>query len=401
MNPINSVVDGAIVNLTMAMIDTSNNIFTEVATGFFIDQTHVVTVAHAILTPAPRVPASTYYLTRVQRIIGTVNYNNEGYASDFKLIGLSPINDVAVLEATGTLPPHTFLKFGDTYTTPPGTVLYVIGDLLNRDIRAISSGILRDNRMTYQGSPILPELVDANISIGGGVSGSPIFTADGTVVGLVSFTLNWLQTEGYLISTGTTAGPVTSTIKMVVDDILAGKNVHTVTDVFGNWLHWQMPGLNATFNYVQPVSLLTAINGISTAALNAPLPQTTNEGVFVTSIDDGSPLSGYLSVGDMIVAINGITVGYESSSQSSIGEILKSLTIGSNVTLTIKTSASNYSATGSVSVTLQPLSHKYDIIYNDAQTLSTSYVTRVAYKLGSANASATATIVNSSSTANS
>lgn len=392
MSTINEL-QSAAVTLTLSVVTPSGKIATQLGTGFFIDSVHVVTAAHVVLTKLPRVPASSYYLTRVQSIIGVIQNGSNSDVIGLKLIGLSPINDVAVLEAINP-PSHATLSFVDPSSIIAGTQLFTYGNLLNRDVRAISSGVMRDDRMTYQGSPILPELIDANISIGGGVSGGPIATAEGGVVGLVSFTLNWLQSQGYLISTGTTVGPRSGTIQKIVNDILAGNNTVTVSDPYGDWLHWQMPGLNATFNYVQPMSFLTAINGISVDGLNAPLPTSVNVGVFVTDIPSGSPLEGILAVGDMITAINGTPVGYESSSQSSVGEILLGLSVGSSVSITYA-KASNYLSSLTTSVTLQPLSSTYDVIYSSAQVLSTDYTTRVAYNLGSGNALAPPTVSSS------
>jgi len=383
MSTINQL-QSAVVTLTLSVVTSSGTIATQLGTGFFIDSTHVITAAHVVLTKFPRQPASSYYLTRVQSIIGVIQNGANSNLVQLKLIGLSPINDVAVLEAINP-PSHSTLTFVDASTIDPGTPLFTYGNLLNRDVRSISGGIMRDNRMTYQGAPILPELIDANISIGGGISGSAIVTSKGNVVGLVSFTLNWLQSQGYLISTGTTVGPRSTTIQKIVTDILAGNNTVKVSDPYGDWLHWQMPGLNADFNYVQPMSLLTAINGVSVDGLNAPLPATTNVGAFVVSIPSGSPLDGLLSVGDMITAINGVPVGYESSSQSSIGQILLDLAIGDVVNITYAKS-SNYLIPLTTSVTLQALSPTYDIIYNSAQVLSTDYTQRISYKLGSSNA---------------
>jgi len=96
----------------------------------------------------------------------------------------------------------------------------------------------------------------------------------------------------------------------------------------------------------------------------------------------------------MITAINGTPVGYESSSQSSVGEILLGLSVGSSVSITYA-KASNYLSSLTASVTLQPLSSTYDVIYSSAQVLSTDYTTRVAYNLGSGNALAPPTVSSS------
>lgn len=381
MSSVYKILRAGTVNLIFSIVNPSGNIETDIATGFFIDDTHVVTVAHAVLTKLARQPVAEYYLTRVERIIGTVKVQDSAYVVNLNLIGLSPINDVAVLEVVNP-PSHSSLKFVDSSQVVPGTEVYVIGDLLNRDVRALSSGVLRDNRMIYGGAPLLPALLDANISIGGGISGSPIVTSSGSVVGMVSFTLNWLQNQGYFVATGTTIGPTSETIQQIVNDILANKNVVNVNDTFGDWLHWQMPGLNATFNYVQPLSMLTAINGISVDALNKPLPFTTNDGVFVLDTT-ASQVSGLVNVNDDITHINGQAIGYLSSSQSSIGEILKKLSIGDSVTMVVRTAASNYQSTETVNATLAALSPSYDVIYSNAQILSTSYQTRSAQNLGS------------------
>jgi S1-C subfamily serine protease len=362
------LIKDAIVDITAATIDQEGVLYSVSGTGFFIDSVHVVTAARVVTTTVNRVPAASYYIVPVQRIIGVVYNNGEALTITLKLIGLSPVNDVAVLQAVNP-PAHSSLSWGVARNTPVGTEVYTIGDLLNRDARALSGGILRDNRMTFTANPMTAELIDTNISLGGGITGAPIVTSNGQVIGIVTFTLDWLQSSGQLLATGSTVGTSQEIAQRVVGDIIAGKNTITVQDPVGNWLQYIPSALGASYTFVKPIDLLPKTSSGAPDLTASPLIDKV-EGVFVVSMDPGSPLASYLNNGDMITHVNGQYIGYQQIEQVSMGTALAHVPVGTPVVVYARSAASNYQSSFDFQVVTIPMSNTRDTIYSDVQVLS-------------------------------
>ena len=340
------MLSGSVVNLT-TMTPVNGKIVTSIASGFFIDNKHIVTIASLVML-SPH-----YLLKRVQRILVTIMVEQTAQVVDAKLLGLSPINDVAVLEISQPIC-HTNLSLVDSRTVEPGTSVYVLGNLLNRDPRALTQGTIRDNATKLQQAPQLPELMDVDVYVGGGILGSPIVIDKGAV-GMLAFTLNWQQKAGYLISTGTAIGPTSNTINTIVADILNKHQVVEVTDSYGNWLHWQTPSIGGVYSFVTPYLLLG--NNIK-----GPIIQQYNQGAIMTT-------SPPLNEGDIILTINGKSIGYLES-QTTIGQVLLHFSLGDRVTIGYTTKSSDYTDHLITDIELTPLAN--DFIYSSAQTAATT-----------------------------
>lgn len=369
------------VDITAAYITNDDSLFSEHGTGFFIDDSHVVTAAHLLLASEQRNPPSSYYLNRVQRIVATF----KGQLFNLKLVGLSPLNDVAVLEAVNP-PSHSYLKWGDSASASAGVNVYTIGNILSMDVKALSEGVLRNNNMTYVSNPMVGQLLDVNLTTGGGNSGAPFVDSLGNVLGIVSFTLNWQQVNvlnnlNYLINTGTTCGPSQAVAQRIVDDILAGRNVTYVADVFGPWLHWVQSSLGASYNYVTPTLRLTTLEGTSVSSLKDPIVSDKVDGVMIDSIEAGSSLNEYLYPGDIITAVNGNRIGYVSSAQKSLGQLLSELPINADVDLSVMVKNYNYALTSIPAVT-QMISQASDHIRKNVQVLNTGNTSNLAFAIG-------------------
>jgi hypothetical protein len=362
----------AIVEIISASIDNKGIVYSSNATGFFIDETHVVTVAHAVLTSINRSPPSSYYLARVQKIMVVVYYNGLAKLAQANLIGISPINDLAVLEVINP-PPHTTLSWGNSRATPIGETAYVLGDLLNLDTRALSSGIVRDNRLAFTANPNVGELIDTNISIGGGISGSPILLGTGAVIGIVSFVLNWLQANDVIVATGTTMGPAQYMLQPIVSDILAGINTVTVSDPLGNWLHWQSKSLDLSGSYLLPLSLIGEKVTPDQLASYTPPPKI--EGVLVGT--DLGNVNNYLYPMDLITRIGSDSIGYQQIEQMSITTALINRPMNEQVIVTARLASQNYSYTVTVPGIVTPLPNSMDNVYTDAQIALTSNITGI------------------------
>jgi S1-C subfamily serine protease len=371
----------ATIDISAASVNTAGDLVVTHGTGFFIDKTHVATAAHLLLTTSDRSPASSYYLSRVQRIIGSFH----GSLFDLKLIGLSPINDVAVLEAVGAPSNHGVLEWGNSSQATVGETVYTLGNLLSMDVKALSAGVLRNNKMTYSSNAMVSEVLDVNIATGGGNSGAPFVDSSGKVIGIVSFTLNWQQANPvgiqYLLNTGTTCGPTQTVAQKIIEDILAGKNTITVEDPLGNWLHWTQSALAAVYQYNTPISLLIDTYGATVDGLNKPIVDPDVKGAVITSIEENNPLGLYLSPGDMIVSINGNPIGYQAENQVSIGQALLSVPVGTEVVVGAKLKDTGYKVTGYIPAVTKQLSQTSDHIRQNVQVLNTGFTTTLAEDL--------------------
>lgn len=367
-----SVLSNAVISITSAYIDSSGLLGVMNGTGFFIDDSHIISAAHLFQTSS-RTPATNYYIQKTQRIVGSLN----GTLFDLSLVGMSPVNDIAVLKASNA-PSHGSLSWATGQSI--GEKVYTLGNLLNMDTKALSEGILRNTSMTYVSDAMVGELVDVNMTLGGGDSGGPLVDSNNNVIGMVSFTLNWQQFNEYnpalkyLISSGTVAGPTSGVIQEVANDILAAKNVINVSDPLGDWLQWKQAALGATYSYVSPGTLLQSLYGQESPQdmLNKPIVNPNIQGVMIDSMEAGSNLSLYLYPGDVITAVNGIPVGYMSLSQKSLGQALMNVPIGSAVDLSVLVKSRGYTAARALVTTVQ-LTSTNDHIRENIQIINTGF----------------------------
>jgi len=376
-----STLNTAVIDITTSVLDANNQLITNSGTGFFIYKDYVMTSASVVLTTTTRTPASNYYLQRVERIVG-VSHDNDGNAVEFQLslVGISPINDIAVLLAINP-PAHGVLKWGDSQKAVPGTTVYTYGNLLNEDMRALSSGILRSNTLSYEADPNIAQLLDTNIALGGGMGGAPIVDADANVLGLVSFTVNWLQQAGYLLSTGTTAGSSQYIAQSVLDQIAEGRYCELVIDPLGNWFRWMPTSLGASFSYIQPIDLVTLPAGRA-STLSDLTPDVLEkqplfdyvQGAMITSITKGADIGNYLLVGDIVEEVYGYPIGYYNNQQYSISTALWPIIPGATIPVKARLKSENYATVRTFDITTMLMPQEIDVIYSSSQTLSTNII---------------------------
>jgi hypothetical protein len=382
-----STLDTAVIDITTSVLDGNNQLITNSGTGFFIYRDYVMTSASVVLTNSTRNPPSTYYLQRVERIVGLV-HDGQGCVTEIQLslVGISPINDIAVLLAIDP-PAHGILNWGNSQTATPGSTVYTYGNLLNEDLRALSSGVLRSNTLSYEADPNIAQLLDTNIALGGGMGGAPIVDGTGNVLGLVSFTVNWLQQSGYLLSTGTTAGSSQYIAEFVLEQIAEGRYCELVIDPLGNWLRWMPTSFGASFKYIQPIDLLTlpagrasTLSQVSPDVLDSQPLFNQVQGAMITSISKGADIGRYLSVGDIVEEVFGNPIGYYNSSQSSISTALWKVIPGAVIPVKARLKSENYSTVHSFDIGTMLMPQEIDVIYSSAQTLSTNIISEPSNK---------------------
>jgi hypothetical protein len=381
MGDVFQTLNAAVINISTASIDTGGQTVINRGTGFFIYKDYVVTSASVVLMGPPREPPVSYYLQRVQRIVGVVR-TKEGTAVEIELslIGISPINDIAVLLAINP-PDHGILQWGDSQNAVPGTIVYTVGNLLNEDTMALSSGVLRDNRLSYISNPNVAQLIDTNIALGGGMGGAPIVDGKGHVLGVVSFTVNWLQQAGFLISTGTTTGVSQYTAQFVFEQIAEGRYCELVIDPLGNWLRWMPTSFGADFSFIQPIDLIVLNQGLAKNITNATPDTLTGtyvldkvQGAMITDFTPGAPLANYMDVGDIIEYVNGIPIGYQTKIHSSISTALWLIIPGAKIPVGARLKSEGYKYLRYFDIETKLMTQRLDVIYSSAQTLSTNIV---------------------------
>lgn len=275
------------------------------ATGFFIEGGYVVSSASTMLalTFTRQTPTS-YYLPRVQQVIGIIN----SVAYQLYLIGMSPLLDVAVLIAP--VISCKLLSWADPRCTPIDSPIHTVVNFDSRDARTRLVGPLINNAVTDSSNPLIPELVSVYIPFTPNMQGAPLIGEKG-VIGVI----------GSGLSNDTiTQGVTSNLIRQAVNDIVSSNNVTQVYDPLGNWVQWNIASLGATFSYVTQPSYPVQPNSKVTGATILTM--------------DNSDLSNYFKEGDVLVSVNGYDIGYQSSSITTalIGVIPgQSVTVGAIV----------------------------------------------------------------------
>lgn len=223
--------------------------------GFFIkrfNKYYIVSVAHNVIT--------SHRGTRIDRVVASIsNKNNTGQhiAYECSILGVGALADIAVLEVNGLIENQKYLEWGDCRNETPGNTCHVIGDPKGVDAISISSGVIRDNKFSYNNSI---ELISTDAAVYGGNSGSPILNKYGKVIGIISFSLG----DGNSLSAGASQYIMEHVVNKIIDtksDYIGGVlniNIRPVTSIFlesYNILPYYLEGYyvtsikNGTFQY--------------------------------------------------------------------------------------------------------------------------------------------------------
>jgi S1-C subfamily serine protease len=176
-----SRVRNATVTLT-AITDDEGSVAT--GSGFILSKDGIIATACHVVGTGPNGIYQNVYAT-------ITNYNGTGktHTVECDVIGVDGSGDIGVVKVKPeyNLTNQRYVKWGNSKRAQVGDTCYVIGDPLALDIQSLSSGIIRDPKyVTTEGVNVL-EAIYVTVPGFSGNSGSPMFDANGDVIGIYTF----------------------------------------------------------------------------------------------------------------------------------------------------------------------------------------------------------------------
>lgn len=255
-------------------------------TGFLVDEDHLITAAHVVQTAS---------------VIMVHFYDEEKIPAD--VVAISTSADVALLKLNWKKKNPHILKLGDSDKMEVGNRVFVVGAPLGLAYSFSAgyiSGRLKSNRISNAFVDL--EYFQTDAAINHGNSGGPMFNEKGEVVGIVSHILS--QSGGF-------EGIGFAATSNIASELLYNEGViWTGTD--GYFLKGDMAKL---FNLPQPEAML-----IQKVVVLSPLGLMGVKGGTVKAVIEGEEL---LLGGDIVLAVNGVTIASNEATLRKLSEILK------------------------------------------------------------------------------
>jgi 2-alkenal reductase len=225
----------------------------------------------------------------------------DGERRDAELIGSDEISDLAVLQVEGAIP--AVVPLGDSSALRPGDPVVAIGSPLGAFTNTVTEGIVSALGRSIPEAPNYTNLIQHDAAINPGNSGGPLFTLDGSVVGVN--TLGIAQTANGPVQGLFFAVP-SNTVRTIAEKLIAdGRVVYPYVGVRS-----------------QPV----------TRQLAAQYNLTIETGVYVVAVERGGPAAeAGIQAEDVIVAIDGQPIDLENT----FTELLFAHRPGDTVAMTI------------------------------------------------------------------
>lgn len=226
----------------------------------------------------------------------------DGTGHDATLIGADPLNDIAVLQVTDSIP--TVMVLGDSDALRQGEPVIAIGSPLGSYRNTVTVGVVSAlNRNVGNDAP--EGLIQTDAAINNGNSGGPLLNARGEIVGI-----NTLVVRGSSASMDSAQGlgfAVPSTI------------VRKIAEQLVKYGEVRYPFLGISYGMVTPEI-------VEAEKLNV------KQGAFVSGVTDGGPAqaAGILP-GDVILTLDGVRLG----ETDSLRGVLLRYNPGDSVTLTV------------------------------------------------------------------
>jgi serine protease Do len=224
----------------------------------------------------------------------------DGTQQPADVVGSDPCTDLAVVHVSGDLPKGSVrLPLGDSDTLAPGDEVTAVGYPVNWQAQAVpATGIVQDLNVRVIVDPSLPEYVGAiqhGATLQPGNSGGPLLDDKGNVVGVNSLS-GPADTQGHYY-----AIPIDAA-HHETDKLMTGENVNS----FG----W---------------TLAPHMANRPRADVERALRQAGYEGgMFVESIESGSPVYGRVQVGDLVAKLNSRPV----NTQQDVCEVIEDASPG-------------------------------------------------------------------------
>lgn len=297
--------------------------------GFFVSADgYIVTAGHVAVsgTTVPEPYARNIY----------VQIYPENTVVTAVIVGVDRKYDVAVLKVPVT--GRTFLQWADSRNANIGSVVAAIGAPMGAHVQNVTMGVISDNKC--QDYSWMPESITSDVSIIGGNSGGPLLTDVGTVIGIVSWAI---INDSYELS-----GAISSNVARLIADSIIARHKQGDTGA----LDFPSSYLGVEFS---PVDIYTAVSrGLARV-----------EGVRITAVAPGSSAAaGGLQVGDVVLAVNGHSVG-RNNSQEPFGTIIHFAPAGSPLNMTVNRAGRSINLAPRV-VAMPPTQ---DVLFANKQTL--------------------------------
>lgn len=226
---------------------------------------------------------------------------SDGSRVDATLVGRDPSNDVAVVKIDPAKV-TVVADLGDSAAVKPGQRVVAIGSpegLENTVTEGVISGV---NRSLPDGTYI--GLIQTDTAINHGNSGGPLFNTYGQVIGLNTLGIRTDNAQGLNF-----AIPINKA-KQVAGTLVSKGNGAVIS----------------TRPYLGVV--LDPLNAAKAAQYNTKL----TDGAYIVKVESGTPADkAGVKNGDVLTAINGTKI----DKKTAVGDILGTLNVGDNATLTV------------------------------------------------------------------
>jgi S1-C subfamily serine protease len=202
----------------------------------------------------------------------------DGRSLEADVVGRDPHTDLAVVRVTAGTPALPWIRFGDSRTVRVGQVAIAIGNPYGFD-HSVTSGIISalGRSLRAQSGRLMDDVIQTDAALNPGNSGGPLVTSRGDVIGINTATIRSAQGLCFAIASNTARFVAA---RLVRD----GRVRRSYLGVAG-----------------QNVPIPRAIARANRLAVAS--------GVFVTSIEDGSPAADAgIRDGDVIVACDTVPV---------------------------------------------------------------------------------------------
>lgn len=225
----------------------------------------------------------------------------DGSRRQARLVGTDPLNDLAVIRVTGTIPGT--LPLGNSDALQPGETVVAIGSPLGDYRNTVTVGVVSALNRSLGGDS--PEgLIQTDAAINNGNSGGPLINMRGEVIGINTLVVRSNNSGAPVEGLGFSVP--SNTVKTVSDQIIANGRV-------------DHPYLGIGYTQIDP----------DVAALR-DLP--VQQGALLTDVQANGPAGkAGLRTGDIIVAISGVKL----DASTSLRQLLLKYRPGQTVTIDV------------------------------------------------------------------
>lgn len=222
------------------------------------------------------------------------------------LVGQDAYTDLAVIKVDAKVP--AVAQLGNSDALEAGQPVVAIGTALGDYTNTVTEGIVSGlHRQIADGGTSTQDLIQTDAAINHGNSGGPLLDMDGNVIGINTAVVRSTGTMGD-VAEGLGFAIPSNTVKTVVDQLMKNGSINH-------------PYLGITY---QPI----------TPQVASQYNLSSQQGIYVTSVADGSPAQQADLVADSIITkVDGVDLG--STGSASLPNLLSQHKVGDSVKLTV------------------------------------------------------------------